>query len=74
MQWNLQITDTFGTRCFLAILFRGCPSSEVKNYRKVSIWYIEPCPLLFLLWSVLYRSVLYLRFHCIYILGVEVDE
>ncbi len=29
-------------------LLRGCPLLEVNNildYRKVSIWYIEPCPL-----------------------------
>ncbi len=26
-------------------LLRGCPLSEVRNYRKVSIWYTEPCPL-----------------------------
>ncbi len=43
----------------------GCPLSEVKNYRKVSIWYIEPCPLFGgYFYCVLYWSVLYQRFHC----------
>ncbi len=49
IQWNLRITDTFGTHCFLAILSsveRLSFLMEVKSVlKKVSIWYIETCPL-----------------------------
>ena len=48
IQWNLRITDTFGTHCFLTIL-SFIERSEVKSTRTLGKspfgWYIETCPL-----------------------------